>query len=53
MTEVKERIEMVLREVFGGDIDKMAASLDLDRGTMFRYRSGSIRPSKRSLNLPT
>ena len=38
MTEVKDRIEMVLREVFGGDIDKMAASLDLDRGTVAHHQ---------------
>ncbi len=51
MKDLRDRIEMVLKKEFDGSLDEMASCMDVNRVTAFRYRNGTIRPSRRSANL--
>ena len=49
MQELKDRIALVLQEIFAGNIDDMAKCMGVNRTTIFRYKNGSIKPSRKSL----
>lgn len=49
--DVKDRLKLVLDEVFGGDIDAMADAMGVHRTTLFRYKNGGDMPSARALKL--
>ncbi|MEI6233257.1 MAG: hypothetical protein WCT04_09405 [Planctomycetota bacterium] len=51
MTQIQARLQQVLTDVFQGSLDEMAKCMDVDRVSVYRYKNGKVRPSRRSLNL--
>ena len=49
--DIKDRLKLVLEEVFKNDIDALAEAMGVHRTTLFRYKNGGDTPSTRARKL--